>query len=82
MQSTTPHPLRTCWLLFLLVDAHALSTIRLAILMSTIDRGKVIQVRDSITTNYRPSVPPIRRTHLAVLVRVLHPPCVNAMHHI
>jgi len=71
---TTPHPSRTCWLL--LVDERALRTIRHTILMLTTDRGKVIELRDRITTNRLPPFPPIRRANLAVLI--LHPPCVSA----
>jgi len=69
---------RTSWLL--LVDARALRTIRPAILMLTIGRGKVIQLRDRITMNCLPAFPPIRRTHLALLI--LHPPYVGATHRI
>jgi len=50
---TTPHPSRTCWLL--LVDERALRTIRHTILMLTTDRGKVIELRDRITTNRLPA---------------------------
>ena len=65
---------RTSWLL--LVDAHALRTIRPAVLMLTIDRNKVIQLQDRITSNCFRASPPIRRAHLAVLI--LHPRCVSA----
>ena len=75
---TTHHPPRTR--LLLLVDARTLRTIRLAILMLTIDRGKVIQLRDSITMNCLPAFPSIRGTHSAVFI--LHPSCVSATHHI
>jgi len=62
------------------VVARALRTIQLVILMLIIDRGKVIQLPDGITTNCLPAFPPIRRTRLAVLI--LHPPYVSATHHI
>ena len=74
---TTPYPPWTCELL--LVDARHFLPIGFAILMSTINRGKVIQLRDRITTNCLAPFPPIRRAHLAVFV--LHPHCISATHH-
>lgn len=61
--------------------ARALHPIRLSCLPSTmLDRGKVVQLRDRITTNCLPAFPQIRRTRLAMLI--LHPPCVSATYHI
>ena len=71
------HPPRTYRML--LVDAHAFRTIRLAILMLTIYRGKVIQLRDRISPNRLSAFPPIRRTPLAVLI--LYPHCAGATYH-
>jgi len=60
--------------------ARALRTIHLVIFMFTIDRDKVIQLRDRITTYFLPAFPPIRRTRLTMLI--VHPPCISTTHHI
>ena len=60
--------------------ARALHTIRHAILMLTIDCGKATQLRDRNIPNCPRAFPPIRRTHLTMLI--LHPPYVSATHHI
>jgi hypothetical protein len=51
------------------------SSIRLVILMLTIGRGKVIQLRNKIATNHLPALPPIRGIYLSMLV--IHPPRVS-----
>ena len=66
-------------ILALLVDARALRTVGLSIITLAIDSGKVIKLRNRVTTNRLPASPPIRRAHLGVLI--LHPPCISAAHH-
>jgi hypothetical protein len=51
-----------------LVDAGTVGTIRLAILVLTIDRSKVIEFRDGVAPDRLSTLCPIRRTYLAVLI--------------